>query len=60
MQWEPGCPMTFDAVQLHNSNEGTKETGKKMWNSKMGLLLTFLIELDEDLLIEWRKEQKKN
>ena len=61
MDWELGSPMTFDAVQLHNSNEGTKESGssQKMWNSKMGLLLTFLIELDEDLLVEWRKEQKQ-
>jgi len=59
MDWEPGSPMTFDAVQLHNSNEGSKHHKKKMWNSKMGLLLTFQIELDEDLLIEWRKEQAK-
>jgi hypothetical protein len=57
LDWEPGKPMWFDAVQLHNTNEGTKSKGKKMWNAKMGLLLTFLVELDEDLLVEWRKEQ---
>ena len=51
--------MWFDAVQLHNTNEGTKSKGKKLWNAKMGLLLTFLVELDDDLLIEWRKEQAK-
>jgi hypothetical protein len=56
--WTVGSVFTFDAVQLHNSNEGSKKYKKKMWNSKMGLLLTFLIELDEDLLMEWRKEQK--
>lgn len=59
INWIPGTPIAFDAVQLHNSNEGSKEHGKKMWNSKMGLLLTFLIELDSDLLIDWRKEQSK-
>lgn len=58
MDWVPGSSMTFDAVQLHCSNNGSKNNNKK-WNSKMGLLLTFLIELDEDLLIEWRKEQAK-
>ena len=57
--WQPGSAMSFDAVQLHNSNEGTKETGKKMWNSKMGLLLTYLIELDDDLLTDWQIEQSK-
>ena len=51
--------MTFDAVQLHNTNEGTPIRGIKTWNSKMGLLLTFLIELDEDLLGEWRQFQSK-
>jgi hypothetical protein len=59
MPWKPGVPMTFDAVQLHNSNEGTKASGKKMWNAKMGLLLTYLIELDDDLLLDWRAEQSK-
>ena len=57
--WVPGTPMTFDAVQLHNTNEGTPIRGIKTWNSKMGLLLTFLIELDEDLLGEWRQFQSK-
>jgi hypothetical protein len=56
--WTPGSPCVFDAVQLHATNEGTKTSEhKKTWNSKMGLLMTFMIELDEDLLIEWRKEQ---
>lgn len=59
MDWVPGTPMTFDAVQLHNSNEGSKKHGKKMWNSKMGLLLTFLIELDDDLLVDWQAEQRR-
>jgi len=59
LDWEPGKPMWFDAVQLHNTNEGTKSKGKKLWNAKMGLLLTFLIELDDDLLLEWRREQSK-
>lgn len=57
--WTPGSPCIFDAVQLHATNEGTKGTEPtKKWNSKMGLLMTFMIELDEDLLIEWRKEQE--
>lgn len=50
--WVPGNPMTFDAVQLHATNEGTKGSGNS-YNSKMGLLLTFLVELDEDLKGEW-------
>jgi len=58
MEWTPGSPMVFDAVQLHNSNEGSKNLGQKTWNSKMGLLLTYLIELDEDLLLDWRIEQQ--
>lgn len=58
VDWLPGTPIVFDAVQLHLSNSGS-ERGVKTWLSKMGLLLTFLVELDEDLLIEWRKEQKK-
>lgn len=57
--WVPGTAMSFDAVQLHNSNEGSKDKKMKMWNAKMGLLLTYLIELDEDLLTDWRKEQAK-
>lgn len=60
IDWVPGSPCIFDAVQLHATNEGTKGgEHKKTWNSKMGLLMTFMIELDEDLLIEWRKEQAK-
>ena len=57
--WVPGTSMTFDAVQLHNTNEGSRHRRIKTWNSKMGLLLTFLIELDEDLLSEWRQFQSK-
>jgi len=56
--WVPGSAFVFDTVQLHYSNEGTKEKGYKTWNAKMGVFLLFLIELDDDLLIEWRKEQK--
>lgn len=55
--WIPGSPMTFDAVQLHATNEGSRDKNKKMWNSKMGLLMMFYKELDEDLKEEWRKEQ---
>ena len=51
--------MVFDAVQLHATNEGSKDKNKKMWNSKMGLLMMFYKELDKDLLEEWRKEQLK-
>lgn len=58
--WVPGSPCIFDAVQLHATNEGTKGTEPaKKWNSKMGLLMTFLIELDDDLLDKWRLEQSK-
>ena len=57
--WVPGTPMVFDAVQLHATNEGSKDKNKKMWNSKMGLLMMFYKELDEDLKEEWRKEQSK-
>ena len=49
--WVPGSPCVFDAVQLHNTNMGSNK--KKNWNSKMGLLLTFLVELDKDLKEEW-------
>jgi hypothetical protein len=38
--WVPGCPMTFDAVQLHATNQGSPA-----WRTKMGLLLTFLKEI---------------
>lgn len=56
--WIPGTPMVFDAVQLHATNEGSKDKNKKMWNSKMGLLMMFYKELDEDLKEEWKKIQK--
>jgi hypothetical protein len=42
--WEPKNPIVFDAVQLHATNKGTKE---KQWNTKMGLLLTFLRNIDD-------------
>ena len=51
-EWKPGSIMTFDATQLHATNQGTKGTGNH-YNSKMGLLLTFLIELDHDLKEDW-------
>jgi hypothetical protein len=57
--WIPGTPMVFDAVQLHATNEGSKDKNKKMWNSKMGLLMMFYKELDEDLKEKWREEQSK-
>lgn len=58
--WTPGNPCVFDAVQLHATNEGTKGgEHKKTWNSKMGLLMMFMIELDDDLLVEWQAEQAK-
>lgn len=57
--WTPGSPCIFDAVQLHATNEGTKGTEPaKKWNAKMGLLMTFMIELDEDLLEKWQLEQQ--
>lgn len=55
--WNPGTIFVFDAVQLHSSNQGKKSRKIKSWNSKMGLLLTFLKELDKDLLEDWRKYQ---
>jgi len=57
LDWTPGSPMVFDAVQIHASNSGTNKNTKS-WNSKMGLLLTFLIELDDDLMVEWEREQQ--
>lgn len=57
--WTPGSPCVFDAVQLHATNEGTKDKNMKTWNSKMGLLMMFYIELDEDLRIRWEDEQEK-
>lgn len=60
IDWIPGNPCIFDAVQLHTSNEGTKgKEHRKSWNSKMGLLMTFMVELDDDLLKEWQAEQAK-
>lgn len=56
--WSTGSPCIFDAVQLHATNEGSLNTEpRKKWNSKMGLLMTFMIELDDDLLERWREEQ---
>lgn len=40
--WQVGCPIVFDAVQLHATNKGFKD---KEWTTKMGLLLTFLREI---------------
>lgn len=59
IDWVPGNAVVFDAVQLHCSNEGSKKYGGKMWNAKMGLFLSFLVELDADLLELWRKEQNQ-
>ena len=42
-EWTPNCPIVFDAVQLHATNKGTPD---KQWNTKMGLLLTFLRNID--------------
>jgi hypothetical protein len=50
--WVPGSPCVFDAVQLHATNRGTPH-GEFYYNAKMGLLLTFLVELDDDLKEEW-------
>lgn len=58
--WIPGDMFIFDAVQLHASNSGSKDKGYKTWNSKMGLLFTFLKELDDDLLTKWKTKQEKN
>ena len=56
--WRTGSPCVFDAVQLHATNEGTLDDGpRKKWNSKMGLLMTFSIELDPDLLEQWQSLQ---
>lgn len=41
-EWKPGCPIVFDAVQLHATNKGLKD---KHWINKMGLLLMFLREV---------------
>ena len=42
-EWKPGCPIVFDAVQLHATNKGTPPANP--WAVKMGLLLTFLKEM---------------
>jgi hypothetical protein len=45
----PGKPIVFDAVQLHATNPGTErkpDGSHTLWNSKMGLLLTFLKEIE--------------
>jgi hypothetical protein len=41
-EWNPRCPIVFDAVQLHATNKGYVD---KHWTTKMGLLLTFLREI---------------
>jgi hypothetical protein len=49
LEWVPGKPIVFDAVQLHATNPGTnlKPDGQhNLWNVKMGLLLTFLKEIE--------------
>jgi hypothetical protein len=49
LEWVPGKPIVFDAVQLHATNPGTEvqPSGNRVrWNIKMGLLLTFLKEIE--------------
>jgi hypothetical protein len=49
LEWMPGKPIVFDAVQLHATNLGTniRPSGKQdKWELKMGLLLTFLKEIE--------------
>jgi hypothetical protein len=52
IEWIPGKPIVFDAVQLHATNLGTElksnqpGASHKVWNLKMGLLLTFLKEIE--------------
>ena len=49
LEWMPGKPIVFDAVQLHATNPGTErkpDGSHTLWNSKMGLLLTFLKEIE--------------
>ena len=43
VMWKPGCPIVFDAFQLHATNKGF---ANRMWDLKMGLLLTFLRKVD--------------
>lgn len=48
IEWIPGKPIVFDAVQLHATNQGTnlRPSGRTdAWELKMGLLLTFLKEI---------------
>lgn len=42
-KWTPGCPIVFDAFQLHATNKGTPDT---QWTIKMGLLLCFYREVE--------------
>jgi hypothetical protein len=52
LEWVPGKPIVFDAVQLHATNPGTNLKSDHpyathyQWNLKMGLLLTFLKEIE--------------
>jgi hypothetical protein len=52
IEWVPGKPIVFDAVQLHATNPGTNLKSDlpfathEVWNLKMGLLLTFLKEIE--------------
>ena len=52
IEWIPGKPIVFDAVQLHATNPGSKlksnlpGASHEVWNLKMGLLLTFLKEIE--------------
>ena len=41
-EWKPGCPIVFDAFQLHATNKGR---GNNLWQIKMGLLLCFMREI---------------
>jgi len=41
-EWKPGCPIVFDAVQLHATNQGYPDN---QWTTKMGLLLCFFREV---------------
>ena len=43
-EWTPGCPIVFDAFQLHATNKGWVDNH---WRNKMGLLLTFLREVND-------------
>lgn len=43
--WTPGHPIVFDAMQLHATNKGLKDN---QWTVKMGLLLSFFKEVEEN------------